>query len=317
MKPFIAGPLERGSRSTVSVAETLAGRDTSLFTTDEIREVRSSQQHGWQDLLAIHTLENPHETRHGPIPFFWLSMGLRDTEICRVISGRSEIECLSAYSVTLAEPLVPIECSVRNATEAVHVFIKPTLMYEVAGELFEIDSSKVSIRPVFGEKNNVTGMLLRSIKQSLTDPASVSQLKIDYLSRALCADLLSKFTNTHPVAMNDALRTCRLTSRQLRIIDDYLNENISRPIHISKIAALCELGRTTFHVFFKNTMYMTPHQYLIRKRVAHAKKLLTTTKLSLAEISYACGFSDQAHFAMIFKRVTGMTASAFRRENGR
>lgn len=291
---------------------TILGTETSLFVTKDVETIRSSQRHGWQGLFAAHTLEHPHESFHHSVPFFWLSMGLRDTEVRRNISGRDELAVLPACSISLAEPLTSVDCLIGNETEAVHVFIRPELLHEVASELFELDAAQVSLLPVFGEKSLSLSWLLRSIKQSLTESVNLSKLKIDYMSRALCADLLAKFS-ARPARPVAAEQFSCLTSRQVRRIDDYIFEYLNRDIQINELASLCAMGRTTFHQRFKATMHMTPHQYVIRLRVSKAKEMLSASTLPLSEIGFACGFSDQAHFATLFKRIAGTTPASFRR----
>ncbi|KYB45777.1 hypothetical protein AB664_33415, partial [Brucella anthropi] len=260
--------------------------------------IRSSQRHGWQDLFAAHTLEHPHECLHHSVPFFWLSMGLRETEVHRSIGGRGELAVLPAYSISMAEPLTAVDCLIGNATEAVHVFLRPELLQETAYELFEIEPDRVSLLPVFGRTSTSLSWLLRAIKQSLAEPANLSQLKIDYLARALCADLLAKYSVVSPAAIKPD-RYGGLTSRQLRRIDDYITEHLTRDIHIGELASLSGMGRTSFHQRFKAAMHITPHQYVMRVRVQKAKEMLGTSVLPLAEIGFACGFSDQAHFATL------------------
>ena len=51
-----------------------------------------------------------------------------------------------------------------------------------------------------------------------------------------------------------------------------------------------------------------------RVRSARSAELLTETAAPTAEIGYACGFSDQAHFTRTFRRFTAMTPGVFRRE---
>jgi len=299
---------------TVSLGSkaTILGTETSLFVTKDVETIRSSQRHGWQGLFAAHTLEHPHESYHHSVPFFWLSMGLRDTEVRRNISGRDELAVLPACSISLAEPLTSVDCLIGNETEAVHVFIRPELLHEVASELFELDAAQVSLLPIFGEKSPSLSWLLRSIKQSLSEPANLSKLKIDYMSRALCADLLAKYS-TRPAIPVVAEQLSGLTSRQVRRIDEYISEYLNRDIQINELASLCAMGRTTFHQRFKATMHMTPHQYVIRVRVSKAKEMLGASTLPLSEIGFACGFSDQAHFATLFKRIAGTTPASFRR----
>ena len=171
----------------------ILGKDTSLFVTTEVKTIRSSQRHGWQDLFAAHTLEHPHECLHHSVPFFWLGMGLRETEVHRSIGGRGELAVLPAYSISMAEPLTAVDCLIGNATEAVHVFLRPELLQETAYELFEIEPDRVSLLTVFGRTSTSLGWLLRDIKQSLAEPANLSHLKMDYLASAIGADLQSKY----------------------------------------------------------------------------------------------------------------------------
>jgi transcriptional regulator GlxA family with amidase domain len=52
---------------------------------------------------------------------------------------------------------------------------------------------------------------------------------------------------------------------------------------------------------------VTPHHYLIQKRIERAHQKLAQTDLSLAEIAYAVGFSDQGHLARHFRVLLGTT----------
>jgi hypothetical protein len=55
-----------------------------------------------------------------------------------------------------------------------------------------------------------------------------------------------------------------------------------------------------------------PREYLLTRRVEHAKSLLTTTDKSLVEVALAVGFSTQAHFSTVFKRISGETPARWR-----
>jgi AraC family transcriptional regulator len=63
---------------------------------------------------------------------------------------------------------------------------------------------------------------------------------------------------------------------------------------------------------FTQTQRVTPDQYIIKRRVEHAGRLLTGTSLPLAEIALQTGFASQSHFSDVFKKVTGETPRAFR-----
>ncbi len=53
-------------------------------------------------------------------------------------------------------------------------------------------------------------------------------------------------------------------------------------------------------------------EYLLHQRVEHAKRILSDTKMPLAEVALAVGFCTQPHFSTVFKRVTGETPASWR-----
>ena len=58
---------------------------------------------------------------------------------------------------------------------------------------------------------------------------------------------------------------------------------------------------------------LSPHQYVIARRVERARELLNArTDLSLAEVAACAGFSDQSQFCHHFKRLVGVTPGQFR-----
>jgi AraC family transcriptional regulator len=69
---------------------------------------------------------------------------------------------------------------------------------------------------------------------------------------------------------------------------------------ISVLARECSLSSSYFARAFKETTGLAPHQWLTRKRIEHARRLLAQTSMELSEIALACGFVDQSHFSRVF-----------------
>jgi AraC family transcriptional regulator len=57
---------------------------------------------------------------------------------------------------------------------------------------------------------------------------------------------------------------------------------------------------------------ISPHRWLMQRRVDVAKDLMLTTDSSLVEIALKCGFSDQSHFTKVFAEVTANTPRRWR-----
>lgn len=63
---------------------------------------------------------------------------------------------------------------------------------------------------------------------------------------------------------------------------------------------------------FSSVEGITIEQYIIRQKVEKAKELIIYDELNLSEIAYRLGYSNSAHFSSQFKKITGMTPSAFK-----
>ena len=66
---------------------------------------------------------------------------------------------------------------------------------------------------------------------------------------------------------------------------------------------------------FRAAVGQTPHQYVLARRIEHARRLLVGTTLPIAEISLASGFSSQSHLSNWFRRIVGVTPAAYRKRH--
>ena len=94
----------------------------------------------------------------------------------------------------------------------------------------------------------------------------------------------------------------------IRYIDDHYTEEIS----MKDMAAMAKLSATHFNARFREILRMSPSQYVLSRRIEHARHLLTDTSLRLAEIGASVGFFDQSHFTKRFRKVTGLTPRSYR-----
>jgi transcriptional regulator GlxA family with amidase domain len=98
----------------------------------------------------------------------------------------------------------------------------------------------------------------------------------------------------------------------LRRVRDYVEAHLEDNIDIQALADAAGLSMYHFARAFKQSEGVTPHEYLVLRRVHRARDLLTSTDLPLAEIARACGFSDQSHCARRFREHFGVTPSRYR-----
>lgn len=83
-------------------------------------------------------------------------------------------------------------------------------------------------------------------------------------------------------------------------------------INVRKMAQDLNVGYSWFRHKFKEFSGLPPNQYHMQLRINKAKRLLLGTDLSIKQIATSIGFSSEFYFSRTFKKVTGITASAFR-----
>jgi AraC family transcriptional regulator len=104
-----------------------------------------------------------------------------------------------------------------------------------------------------------------------------------------------------------------LTSRQVRVVTEYMDAHLTEKITISELAGLLDLTRFHFIRAFKQTAGMPPHQFLIRRRVDRARGMLAESPITISEIAEQTGFGSPIQLTRAFRRVLGTTPSALRR----
>lgn len=92
----------------------------------------------------------------------------------------------------------------------------------------------------------------------------------------------------------------------------YINEHLSEDISLKQLADYFHMNPYYLSQFFKENTTMNYHSYLTLRRINLAKHLLSTTKMSIAEISSRAGFSDYRVFTKVFKKIEGVLPTRYR-----
>ena len=103
-----------------------------------------------------------------------------------------------------------------------------------------------------------------------------------------------------------------MTRRRLRIVDELIDAELHSRLTVASMAAKLELSPEFFIRTFKAAVGMTPHAYVMERRVGRARALLQYSLLTLAGIAAECGFASQAHMATTFRNRLGIRPSALR-----
>ncbi|CAB3785308.1 HTH-type transcriptional activator RhaR [Paraburkholderia ultramafica] len=166
----------------------------------------------------------------------------------------------------------------------------------------------------FGENH-----AFRAFAQTMTlDPAL-----FDGLNR-LCAILVDDHTETlrkESAAitffsevqrkLNPASLPDHGASRQLTRAAEFIAENCTRSLKLEDVCKAAELSASYLIRAFKQRYGMTPHAYLINRRIQYSRAQLRRGRL-IADVALDAGFADQAHLQRTFKRLVAATPGQYR-----
>jgi AraC family transcriptional regulator len=105
-----------------------------------------------------------------------------------------------------------------------------------------------------------------------------------------------------------------LSRRQLERVLDYVHANLGSDLSLTELAAVARLSPQYSTDAFRNSVGVTPHQYVMRERVGEAKCLLAKGRMSVAEVALTVGFASQSHFTDLFRRAVGTTPKRYQQD---
>lgn len=141
-----------------------------------------------------------------------------------------------------------------------------------------------------------------------------NQEKDEYTSYYNQANLI-KILHTLAKSKTSGKQTSHGSQNELRMQNaaTYIKNNCHSPLTLAEIASKYGFTKEYFSTIFKETTGFGFNEYLNQMRIAKSINLLTSTTLSIMEISNQCGFNDSNYFSAVFKKITGMPPQKFRK----
>ena len=101
--------------------------------------------------------------------------------------------------------------------------------------------------------------------------------------------------------------------RRINAVHRHIDEHYHEKISVQDVASLVGLSKEAFCRYFKKSTGYTFVQFLQRYRVSQAKLLLMEGQ-TVSAVCFACGFESQSYFNRVFKHITDVNPSVFKRQ---
>ncbi len=97
-------------------------------------------------------------------------------------------------------------------------------------------------------------------------------------------------------------------------VDDYIKNNISKELDIDKICHDLQISRAKLYSMSERTYGMGIAEYIRKKRIDTAQRMLVKSDERIGEVAEKCGFYDYNYFTKVFKRYVGLTPRDYRKK---
>ena len=138
-------------------------------------------------------------------------------------------------------------------------------------------------------------------------------VRLDKLMSGAKLESTAEFLQPVGVAARESTNLLAVADEDVRDALKFIREHAHEPIEVAEIAKHVAISRRTLETKFRGAIGRTPALELRRVRIELAKKLLAETNDPITNVVFAAGFNSRQVFSSLFRRVTGMTPSEYRR----
>ncbi len=273
----------------------------------------SSEGLGWSSMLVSNQIEGPFNVVVNPCEDHLVVLPIGGVfRVHGAFDGQSLTKLAKPGDICVWPARSAFAVGIEETVETLHVYIRDSVFADMVGN-FGLPYAPNALRPVFGRSDELLEHLVVEAWRTARMGLKQSALYADQLAIAIASRLIWQ-QNLDSWEASGEKEAAGLSSRQLRMVEDYVEANLNASISLQEMSRVANLSRSYFLRQFKLSTRLSPHQYVLRRRVERSKRLLRHSRKSIAQIAFDCGFAHQEHLTQTFKRQTGTTPAEYRRE---
>ncbi len=157
--------------------------------------------------------------------------------------------------------------------------------------------------------NGELNMLIDRLIQTFTNPNRKEDVLLDLMIQELVVRLLQ--TKAKTVMLSSSI----MSDSRLGSVIKYIKDNLtSKNLTVDELAQKAYMSSSHFHKKFKNTLGVSPIDYINAEKIKFAKKLMSReNSISVSEVALLSGFTSSSYFHRQFKKYEMITPQQFRK----
>jgi AraC family transcriptional regulator len=270
----------------------------------------SSESHSWSGLLLEHHRipegERVETVSDHHVLWLWT------TSYSGQYAGQSGrfVRCSKGRGAITVSPTGPIPTlHTYTRSEVILCALDSHFVRNILSELDRQPRAEPIIRPKFQDSAIRRIMTLLSEEVRVGGPSG--KLYSDSLAHALAIRYL--LLGERPTHKKADSAVSALPPYALKRVLEKVEHSFQSEISLASLAEEAGYSRGHFLKMFRTSMGMTPHRYLLKRRIDHARSLLKRREISIIDVAADSGFSSQAHLTQVFREHVGVTPGDYRR----
>lgn len=268
--------------------------------------VLSSRAQAWSGIAAMRLHHGGEGLVVPPIATHLVSiyLGQRATDVTETVEGHTYQARMTTGAVTVIPAGLPTGWRWTGHPDVLHLHLTPQFLSAVAAET-DVDLDHFQILNTLGVRDPLIEHSGMALLAELENGGLGGRLFAETCAALLGVHLLRHYSSLRPPSPRGDSRG--LSAAALRRATEFIEEHLAEDLALAHIAAAAALSPYHFAHGFKQSTGVSPHKYVIERRVERAKTLLATDDVTLTTVARQVGFYDQSHLTHHFKRLVGVT----------
>jgi AraC family transcriptional regulator len=214
---------------------------------------------------------------------------------------------VTAGSLSICEFNQPRRMEMRNPASIACVLLRDEILEQA---LHDSRQTRVELRERHGLQDQTMRHLMEILLYEKRQGFQRGAFFLDGIAAALASHLIHYYSADAPLIANSI---GGMTPSTLRRCIALMEARLERDLRLDELAREAGLSTSHFIRSFRESTGKTPYQFLLERRVQRAQTLMRDPRASLAKIAISSGFADQHHLARVFRHITGITPTTYRR----
>ncbi|WP_151982532.1 helix-turn-helix domain-containing protein [Acinetobacter guerrae] len=202
---------------------------------------------------------------------------------------------------------------IRGDLSFVHLYYTDQHLRSLATKIWDREPAQIQLQEQSFVADTKISSLYRHFLLGCDWQEPSNHLQLSSTANLLLNHLLQHYSN---VQWQLPRVTGGLAPYLLKHLKQWIEQHLDQAITLADLAAQTQLSEYHFAHMFKQSMRISPHQYVLQQRLHKAHTLILSSKNDLTDIALQCGFSSASHFSTRFKQYYGYRPSQLRQGRG-